>query len=141
LKRRERFDLEQVHAGTSTWKADAALKAAVLAAGGPNTVAGRAVAEGKAVTVTGNMTAGLGSAGNKLLGIVETYHSDDVMTVQDKGYASFTGVSGSLPTAASMSVMVVNGAGAVQASTGAAGNSFAVGVGDAATGPVMVFIG
>lgn len=139
MKRRERFDFEGVHANASTWKADAALKAAVLAAGGATTAAGRAVAEGKAVAINGNSTAGLGSAGDRLLGKVEHYHSDDTMTVQDVGYTSFTGVSGSLPTAGN--VLVVNGSGAVMASTGATGQSVAVDVGSAATGPVMVFIG
>lgn len=139
MKRRERLDFEQIHANASTWKADATLKAAVLAAGGPKAAAGRAVAEGMAVTITGNMTAGFGSAGDRLLGKVEHYHSDDVMTVQDMGYTSFTGVSGSLPIAGN--VLVVNGAGAVMPSTGATGRSFVVDVGTAATGPVMVFIG
>lgn len=139
MKRRERFDLEQIHASASTWKADATLKAAVLAAGGANTAAGRAVAEGKAVTINGNMTAGFGSAGDRLLGKIETYHSDDTMTVQDVGYTAFTGVSGSLPTAGD--VVVVDGSGAVQASTGATGRSFVANVGTDATGPVMVFIG
>ncbi len=137
--RKDRFDFEQIHAGTSTWKADTALKAAVLAAGGPKTAAGRAVAEGKAVAINGNMTAGFGSAGDRLLGKVEQYYYDDTMTVQDVGYTEFTGVSGSLPTAGN--VLVVNGSGAVMASTGATGQSVAVDVGTAATGPVMVFIG
>jgi hypothetical protein len=139
LKRRERFDFEGIHADASTWKADDTLKAAVLAAGGAATADGRAVAEGKAVTITGNMTAGFGSAGDRLLGKVEHYHYDDTMTVQDVGYTSFTGVSGSLPTAGN--ILVVNGSGAVMASTGATGKSVAVDVGTAATGPVMVFIG
>lgn len=139
MKRRERFDLEQVHANASTWKADATLKAAVAAAGGANSAAGRAIAEGMAVAITGNMTAGFGNAGNRLLGKVETYHSDDTMTVQDVGYTAFTGVSGSLPTAGD--VVVVNASGAVMASTGATGRSFVANVGTDATGPVMVFIG
>ncbi len=139
MKRRERFDFEQDHAGATTWKADATLKAAVLAAGGPKTAAGRTVAEGKAVTINGNSTAGFGSAGDRLLGKVEHYHYDDTMTVQDVGYTEFTGVSGSLPTAGN--ILVVDGSGAVMASTGATGRSVAVDVGTAATGPVMVFIG
>ncbi len=139
MKRRDRFDFEGVHANSSTWKADSTLKAAVAAAGGATTAAGRAAAEGKAVTITGNSTAGFGSAGDRLLGKVEHYHSDDTMTVQDLGYASFAGVSGSLPTAGN--VLVVNGSGAVVASAGASGQTVAVDVGSAATGPVMVFIG
>lgn len=137
--RRDRFDFEGIHANASTWKADNTLKAAVLAAGGANTVAGRAVAEGKAVTITGNMIAGFGSAGGRLLGKVEHYHADDTMTVQDVGYTAFTGVSGNLPTAGN--IVVVNGSGAIMPSTGATGKSVAVNVGTAATGPVMVFIG
>lgn len=140
MKRRERFDFEGIHANASTWKADTALKAAVLAAGGATTAAGRAIAEGKAVAINGNSTAGFGSAGDRLLGKVEHYHSDDTMTVQDVGYAAFNGVSGSLPTAGN--VLVVNGSGAVMASSGATGRSVAIDVGTtAATGPVMVFIG
>jgi len=140
LKRRERFDLEQVHANASTWKADATLKAAVLAAGGANTAAGRAVAEGMAVTINGNMTAGFGTAGDRLLGKIETYHSDDTLTIQDVGYTAFTGVSGSLPTAGD--VVVVNASGSIMASTGAVGRCFVADVGTTAvTGPVMVFIG
>ena len=141
MKRRERFDFEGIHANASTWKADTVLKAAVLAAGGPKTAAGRAIAEGKAVTVLGNDIAGFGTAGDRLLGKVEHYHYDDTMTVQDVGYTSFTGVSGSLPTASGMACVVVDGAGAVMPSTGATGRSFVADVGTAATGPVMVFIG
>jgi len=139
MKRRERFDLEGIHANASTWKADAALISAVLAAGGPNTSDGRAVAEGKAVVITGNMTAGFGDAGGRLLGKVETYHSDDSMTVQDVGYTAMPGVSGNLPTAGD--IVVVNGSGAVMASTGATGKSVVANVGTDATGPVMVLIG
>jgi hypothetical protein len=137
--RRERFDFEGIHADASTWKADATLISAVAAAGGPTTTAGRAVAEGKAVTITGNMTAGFGAAGNPLLGKIETYKSDNTMTVQDVGYTEMTGVSGSLPTAGNY--LVVNGSGAVMASTGATGPAKAINVGTDATGPVMVLIG
>jgi len=140
MKRRERFDFEGIHADASTWKADATLIAAVLVAGGPTTAAGRAIAEGKAVTITDDMTAGFGSAGARLLGKVEHYHSDDVMTVQDVGYTAFDGVSGNLPTAGD--IVVVNGSGAVMASSGATGKSVVVNVAtDETTGPVMVFIG
>ena len=139
MLRRERFDFEGIHADTSTWKADAALITAVAAAGGPTTAEGRAVAEGKAVTITGNMTAGFGAAGNPLLGKVETYHSDNSMTVQDVGYTEMPGVSGNLPTAGAF--LVVNGSGAVMPSAGATGPARAVNVGTDATGPVMVLIG
>ncbi len=137
--RRERFDFEGIHADASTWKADATLVSAVNAAGGPTTAAGRAVAEGKAVTITGNMTAGFGAAGNPLLGKVETYHYDHSMTVQDVGYTEMPGVSGNLPTAGNY--LVVNGNGAVMPSAGATGPARAVNVGTDATGPVMVLIG
>lgn len=138
MLRRERFDFEGIHANASTWKADAALISAVAAAGGANTAEGRAVAEGKAVTITGNMTAGFGSDGDPILGKVETYHSDDVMTVQDVGYTEMPGVPGSLPTAGNF--LVVNGAGAVKASAGATGPARAVSV-DSTTNTVMVLIG
>lgn len=132
MLRRERFDFEGIHADASTWKADAALISAVAAAGGANT------AEGKAVTITGNMTAGFGSDGDPVLGKVETYHSDNVMTVQDVGYTEMPGISGSLPTAGDF--LVVNGAGAVKASAGATGPARAVSV-DSTTNTVMVLIG
>lgn len=139
ILRRDRFDFEGIHADASTWKADATLIAAVVAAGGPTTVLGRAAAENKAVAITGNMIAGFGSAGDRLLGKVEHYHSDNSMTVQDVGYTEFAGVSANLPTAGK--VLVVDGAGAVRASTGATGKSVAINIGTAVTGPVMVFIG
>ena len=138
MLRRERFDFEGIHANTSTWKADAALISAVAAAGGPNTAAGRAVAEGKAVTITGNMTAGFGTAGKPVLGKVETYHSDNSMTIQDKGYTAMPGVSGSLPKPGDF--LVVNGTGAVKAGAGATGPARAVSV-DSTTNTVMVLIG
>jgi hypothetical protein len=129
--------LNGVHAGASTWKADATLKAAVLAAGGPKTTAGLEVAEGKAVTITGNYEAGFGSAGDAILGVIEKYHTDDAMTVQDVGYAEFYGVSAALPTAGNY--LVVDGSGAVSA-TATVSNARAVNVGTDATGPVMVLI-
>ena len=95
LLRRERFDFEGIHANTSTWKADAALIYAVAAAGGgriPLKVV--VVAEGY-VTIIGNMTAGFGNDGDPILGKVETYHSDNVMTVQDAGYTEMPGIFGS----------------------------------------------
>jgi hypothetical protein len=62
------------------------------------------------------------------------------MTVQDVGYTAFDGVSGNLPTAGD--IVVVNGSGAVMASSGATGKSVVVNVAtDETTGPVMVFIG
>jgi hypothetical protein len=138
VKRRDRFDLNGVHAGASTWKANAALKAAVLAAGGPKSTAGIAVAEGKAVTITGNYEAGFGNAGDPILGIIEKYHTDDSMTVQDRGYAEFIGVSGALPQAGDF--LVVDGNGAVMSSAGATGPARAVNVGSDTTGPVLVLI-
>jgi hypothetical protein len=140
MLRRDRFDLEGVHADASTWKADATLISAVAAAGGPATVAGRAVAEGKAVTITGNMIAGFGSAGDPLLGKIEHYHYDNVMTIQDVGYTEMPGVSGNLPTAGAF--VVVDGNGAVMASTGAVGPARAVSVNNTANvNTVMVLIG
>ncbi len=126
------LDHEGIGARFAPWEADDTLKAAVLASG-------VAFAEGKAVTITGNYKAGFGSAGNALLGKVDKYESDGYMTVQCGGETEMLGVSGSLPTAGN--ILVVDGAGAVMASTGATGSAKAIDVGTEATGPVMVFIG
>lgn len=126
-----------------TYEADDTLKAAVLAAGGSKTADGKAVAEKKAVTrVTGDYKAGFGSAGDPLLGIVETYDGDDMMSVVVRGYELAAGVSGSLPNVGD--ILVVDGNGAVTASAGAVGTARADAVFATATdgtGPVMVFIG
>lgn len=113
-----------------TYEADASLKAGVLASG-------VAYAEGKAVTITGNGTVGFGNAGNPLLGKLDKYESDGYVTVQDAGYAVLPGVPGSLPTAGDF--LVVNGAGAVQASVGAVGPTRAVSV-NSTDNTVVVFI-
>ena len=100
-----------------------------------------ASAEGLAVTITGNGEAGLGAAGDPLFGKTIKYEDSEAMTVQYAGFAEFNGVSGSLPTAGTDFVAVVNGQGAVMASSGATGKSQIVSVGTAATGPVVVLIG
>ena len=137
------IDHEGIGTRGVTYEADDTLKAAVLAAGGAHTVAGRAVAEGKAVTrVTGEYKAGFGSAGDPLLGIVDVYDGDGMMTVTVEGFRAAPGVSGSLPSV--NDVLVVNGSGAVMASTGATGQARADAVLSTATdgtGPVMVYIG
>lgn len=124
-----------------TYKADATLAAAVAAAGGIGTTAGRAVVIGKGVTWGASpFEAGFGSAGDPLLGVVESYDFDNNMTVLTRGYAYAPGVSGSLPNPGN--VLVVDGSGAVLASTGAVGVSRADAVmTTSVTGPVMVFIG
>ena len=124
-----------------TYKADAALASAVATAGGIGTTAGRAAVIGKAVTWSASpFEAGFGNAGDPLLGIVESYDHDDNMTVLTRGYAYAPGVSDSLPSPGD--ILVVDGSGAVMASTGAVGVARADAVlTTAATGPVMVFIG
>ena len=124
-----------------TYKADATLASAVATAGGIGTTAGRAVVIGKAVTWSASpFEAGFGNAGDPLLGVVESYDYDDNMTVLTRGYAYAPGVSGSLPNPGN--VLVVNGSGAVMASTGAVGVARAdVVLTTSVTGPVMVFIG
>lgn len=98
-------------------------------------------AVGLAVTVTGNEEAGLGVAGDPLFGQIVHYEGDGHMTVQYAGFAEFNGVSGSLPTAGTDFVVVVDGEGAVMASTGATGPAKVVNVGTEVTGPVVVLIG
>ncbi len=124
-----------------TYKADAALASAVATAGGIGTTAGRAAVIGKAVTWSASpFEAGFGSAGDPLLGVVESYDFDNHMTVLTRGYAYAPGVSGSLPNPGN--VLVVDGSGAVRASTGAVVVARADEVlTTAATGPVMVFMG
>lgn len=100
-----------------------------------------ASAEGLAVTITGSGEAGLGAAGDPLFGKTIKYEDSEAMTVQYAGFAEFNGVSGSLPTAGTDFVAVVDGAGAVTVSTGATGKSQIVSVGETATGPVVVLIG
>ena len=100
---------------------------------------GLAGVEGMSVALTEKETCGFGNAGDALLGKLEKYESDGHATVQVKGFTEFTGVSGSLPNYGN--VLVVNGSGAVKASTGATGPSKAINVGSEVTGPVMVFIG
>jgi hypothetical protein len=100
-----------------------------------------ASAEGLAVTITGNGEAGLGAAGDPLFGKTIKYEDSEAMTVQYAGFAEFNGVSGALPTAGTDFVAVVDGEGAVMASTGATGKSQIVSVGSEVTGPVVVLIG
>ena len=126
------LDFEGIGAVFAAFQADGSVSSVMLASG-------VAYVEGKAVTIVGNGQAGFGSAGNPLLGRIDKYEQDHYMTVQTGGYTSMPGVSGSLPTA--NNYLVVNGSGAVQASTGAVGPAKAVSVGDAVTGPVMVLIG
>lgn len=100
-----------------------------------------ASAEGLAVTITGNGEAGLGAAGDPLFGKTIKYEDSEAMTVQYAGFAEFNGVSGALPTAGTDFVAVVDGEGAVMASSGATGKSQIVSVGSEVTGPVVVLIG
>jgi hypothetical protein len=115
------LDFEGIGAVFAAFQADGSVSSVMLASG-------VAYVEGKAVTIVGNGQAGFGSAGNPLLGRIDKYEQDHYMTVQTGGYTSMPGVSGSLPTA--NNYLVVNGSGAVQASTGAVGPAKAVSVGD-----------
>ena len=122
------------YSGTA-YEADDDVKAVVAASGASAVIS-------KAVTITGNQKAGLGNDGDVLLGAINQYEDDGYMTVQDKGYFEFAGVSGSIPTVGTNVVAVVNGAGAVKASTGAAGKSIIVGADATANvNTVLVLIG
>jgi hypothetical protein len=127
------LDFEGLGERFVTKQADTALKAIALASG-------FAYVEGKAVAVTGNGLVGFGAAGNPLYGRIDKYEDDDYLTVQYGGYAILSGVSGSLPVAGTDFVPVVDGAGAVMASAGAAGKSMIVSVDDTAN-TVVVLIG
>jgi hypothetical protein len=118
LSGRGGYDFEGIGLRTSTWKANSALVSAVAdaKAWGDD---GRGAAVGKAVTITGDGEAGLGSNGNPLLGKIHQYEFDGTVTVQDGGYTVMPGVSGSLPDAGNY--VAVNGSGAVvSAATGPA---------------------
>jgi len=117
-----------------TVKADADVKALVTAGDADDVV-------GLAVTITGNDEAGLGAAGAPIFGYIDKYEDDDCMSVRYRGFAEFNGVSGSLPTAGTDFVAVVDGNGAVMASTGATGKSQIVSVGSEVTGPIVVLLG
>ena len=125
------LDWEGIGYRGATYKAANALVSVV-------TASGVAAVEGKAVTITGDGEVGFGSNGDTLLGKLDKYESDNYVTVQDAGYTSIPGVSGSLPSAGNF--LVVNGSGAVKASTGAVGPARAVSIGTAATGPVVVLL-
>jgi hypothetical protein len=125
------LDWEGIAAVYVTFKAATALASVV-------TASGVAAVEGKAVTITGNGEVGFGSDGNKLLGLVDKYESDGYLTVQTGGYATFPGVSGSLPTAGDF--VVVNGSGAVKASTGAVGPAKAISVDNTANVNTVVVL-
>lgn len=126
------LDYEGIGALRAPFKADDGLRAAYAASG----LVG---VEGMAVALTGKGTCGFGSAGDALLGKLEKYEPDGYATVQIKGFTEFAGVSGSLPSYGN--ILVVNGSGAVKASTDATGTAKAIDIGSEATGPVMVFIG
>ena len=72
-----------------------------------------------------------------MLGEINQYEFDGYVTVQDAGYTEFDGVSGNLPNAGDY--LVVDGKGAVKASTGATGPAKAVSV-DSENKKVMVLI-
>lgn len=126
------LDYEGIGALRAPFKVDATTQAVYAASG----LVG---VEGMSVALTEKETCGFGNAGDALLGKLEKYESDGYATVQIKGFTEFAGVSGSLPNYGN--VLVVNGSGAVKASTGATGPSKAINVGSEVTGPVMVFIG
>jgi hypothetical protein len=126
------LDYEGIAAVYATFQADGSVSSVMLASG-------VAAVEGKAVTIVGNKIAGYGSAGDTLLGRIDTYENDHYMTVQTGGFSTMPGVSGSLPTAGDF--LVVDGSGAVQASTGAVGPARAISVDNTANvNNVMVLI-
>jgi len=125
-------DYEGIGALYATFAVDSATQAAYAASG-------VVAVEGKAVALTGESTCGFGSDGDALLGRLDKYEDDGYATVQVGGFTALPGVSGTLPSYGD--VLVVDGNGAVKASTGATGTAKAIEVGAAATGPVMVFIG
>jgi len=79
------------------------------------TASGKAAVEGLAVTVEGNQTAGFGSIGNPLLGIIHKYEDDGFVTIQKGGIAEIATVSS---TPAAGDSLVVNGAGLVSGGVG-----------------------
>ncbi len=123
-------EFEGIGAAYATFKAADAIKTAV-------TASGVGYIEGKAVTITGNDEVGFGANGAPLLGKALKYEGDGYLSVQYKGYTVLPGVSGSLPTAGNF--LVVDGAGAVKASTGAVGPARAISV-DSTYNTVMVLI-
>lgn len=133
---RKEVDFEGIRFGATTYKAHTGLVSAVAAAQGWQND-GRSAVLDKAVTITGNGEAGFGSAGDPLLGRVEQYEFDGLLSVQDSGYTELPGVSGSLPSAGDY--VVVDGSGAVMPSSGATGPARAVSV-DTANRRVMVLI-
>lgn len=139
---RLKSDLEGVQSGFIPVVAGGSVSAVAL-------VSGAAFVEGKAVTYeaqSANKEAvmGYGSAGDPLDGIIDKYESDGYMTVQNRGYRTAPGVSGSLPAA--KDYVCVNGAGsvskvAVQTAAGR-GSAKAVSVDNTAdVNTVMIFIG
>lgn len=73
--------------------------------------------EGHAVTLTADGTVGLGSSGDPLIGKLLKYEDDGYGSVQYAGYATFDGVSGSLPD--EKDAVAVDGSGNVIAMTSA----------------------
>lgn len=136
-KGRGGYDFEGIGYRGVTYEAHEGLVSAVLAARDFETD-GRGAVKGKAVTITGAKEAGFGSAGDPLLGRIVQYEFDETITVQDAGYTTMPGVSGSLPEVGAY--VVVNGSGAVMASAGATGPARCVSV-DSANHTVVVLIG
>lgn len=95
---------------------------------------------GKALTVTATQEAGLGSAGDVLLGRLEIVGVDGLGSIQDGGYAQFDYPSGQAP--ALKSCVVVNGAGLVsQAGAGFVGKGNIVVELDTTNRKCFVFLG
>ena len=138
---RKMSDLEGLHATYATVVAGGSVSAVAL-------VSGAAFVEGKAVAIQGQTAnketiVGYGTTGDALFGIIEKYENDGYMTVQDGGYRTAPGISGSLPVAKDL--VCVNGAGsiskvAIQTSTGRAPRAVSVD-NTASVNTVMVFIG
>lgn len=69
---------------------------------------------GSAVTLVSNQTVGLGSAGNRLIGIVDKFERDNKVTVRDRGYVTFN-YTGAIPLVGDS--VEVNGTGGVRRAT------------------------
>ena len=127
------LSFEGIGAQYATYEADDTLKTSI-------TASGVSFVEGKAVVLTDNKKVGMGSNGGQLHGKALKYEGDGMLGVQFRGYAYFPQVSGSAPTPGTHRVAVVNGAGAVLASTGAVGRNEIVGV-ESSTEEVIVLLG
>ena len=99
----------------TTFYADGSVSAIALASA---TIAGNGVV-GLVVTQTGDKIAGLGGAGSPVLGVIDQYEDDGLMTITVRGIVEVPGVSGKLPTpgGATTGYAVCDGTGKVSVAT------------------------